>query len=61
MTERYDTGCACEQKVNHIKCEVENCRFHECDDCCTAHMIKVTPSHADSEVDTACSTFEAID
>ncbi len=51
--------CGCLEKVNHIKCEVKNCCYHGAEDTCCASVIEVTPSYAESEYDTACSTFKA--
>ena len=52
-------SCDCTERVNHIKCEVKNCCYHDAQDICRASMIEVTPSFAESEYDTACSTFKA--
>ena len=58
---KYFSDCACKQVVNHIDCEVKNCRYHAENNCCLADVIQVTPSYASKETDTACSTFESID
>ena len=54
-----DGCCDCTEKVNHIKCEVKNCQYHGVENTCCASIIEVTPSFAESELDTACSTFKA--
>ncbi len=56
-----NNNCDCTQRVNHIKCEVKNCYYHGSGNTCTASMIEVTPSHANTEKDTACSTFKSQD
>lgn len=41
-----------------ICCKVENCVYHEKNDCCTAAHIDVGPQHACSSQDTVCATFK---
>ncbi len=58
MSDNKMSGCGCyEDKVNHIKCEVNNCVYHASGDCCNAPCIEVTPSYASTCGDTACATF----
>ena len=60
MSDMKSSGCArYEDKVNHIKCEVNNCVYHAMGDCCNAPCIEVTPSHANTSGETACATFRA--
>lgn len=61
MTDRQNISgdCNCMSRVNHIKCEVSNCRYHGEQDCCHAEMIQVTPGHASTKSETSCSTFQA--
>ena len=47
-----------EQVVNHIKCKAEDCRWHDSNDCCTAHCIEVTACGECSCDDPACATYE---
>lgn len=59
MSDKNMNGCCYQDKVNHIKCEVSNCVYHAQGNACNAPCIEVTPSHANSVGDTACSTFKA--
>ena len=47
-------------KINHIKCDVTECKYHGHQDECQAEMITVTPNCANcvSKQDTSCATFE---
>ncbi len=49
----------CRDRVNHIKCCVTNCTYHDGKECCHADMIEVGPNFAVSDNDTKCSTFKA--
>ena len=45
---------------NHIKCGVNECRYHGQNDICSASMITVSPSTPNcvTQEDTSCATFE---
>ena len=48
-------GC---KHIEGIKCNVQNCYYHDMDTCCTANEISVGPRNADSSTDTLCATFK---
>ena len=52
-----DTACGCKH-IKGIKCNVENCYFHDQETCCTAKEISVGPRSASSSGDTLCATFK---
>lgn len=53
-----NNGCCrpYDEKINHIKCEVNECAYHDTEDCCHAELIKVK-SCCDDGRDTVCATF----
>lgn len=55
-----DMNRAYEQKVNHIKCKVKSCRYHDTSDCCTAQCIEVAGCGTSSCEEAACTTFEEL-
>jgi len=60
MSDMKKKDCGCyEDRVNHIKCEVNNCVYHASGDACSAPCIEVTPSYASNSGETACATFRA--
>lgn len=44
--------------IKGITCDVRNCVYHDCDNCCTAGKIAVGPSYALSSSETVCATFK---
>ena len=54
--------CGCGEKhIKGIVCDVKNCVYHDCDNCCTAEQINVGPAHASTSHETACATFKPQD
>ncbi len=53
-------GCDC-KPIKGIKCNVENCYYHDCETHCTAHEISVGPSSASTSGETLCATFKPKD
>lgn len=53
----YENGCGCKH-IKGIKCNVQNCYYHDCDTYCTANEIAVGPRNADSSGETLCATFK---
>ena len=51
------SGC-CGEHIKGIKCNVQNCYYHDCDTYCTAGEIAVGPHSADSSSETLCATFK---
>ncbi len=49
------TGC---KHIKGIKCDVQNCYYHDADTHCTAEQISVGPRQADSSGETLCVTFK---
>ena len=41
-----------------VSCSVQECKYHERGDKCTAGKIKVAGKDPRSSIDTECSTFE---
>ena len=54
---KYETNCGCKH-IKGIKCNVENCYYHDCDTYCTANEIAVGPHNAESSSETLCATFK---
>jgi hypothetical protein len=46
-------------KLCGVGCDVTNCKYHGCDDCCHANSISVESRDAIRKTETFCSTFEA--
>ena len=58
MEERkYENNCGCKH-IKGIKCNVQNCYYHDMDTCCTASEISVGPRSACSSGETLCATFK---
>ena len=51
------TGKHC-HKIEGIRCNVENCYYHDAQTNCTAHEISVGPGCAHCSDDTICATFK---
>ena len=61
MEERtYENTCGCKH-IKGIKCNVQNCYYHDMDTCCTANEISVGPRNANASGDTLCTTFKPKD
>ena len=45
-------------KIEGIRCNVENCYYHDQETNCTAHEISVGPDCAHCSDETVCSTFK---
>lgn len=43
--------------IKGIVCNVENCVYHDCHNCCTATEIAVGPKQAETSSETLCVTF----
>ena len=56
----HSNSCGCEDRVNHIRCEVSTCAYNDKNKCCTAHMIEVSPDGESSMScsNTCCRTFK---
>jgi len=54
---KYENGCGCKH-IKGIKCNVQNCYYHDCDTYCTASEIAVGPHSAHSSGETLCATFK---
>ena len=46
--------CRCNEGVS---CDVTNCVYHDCQNCCTAKEIAVGPAKAETSAETLCVTF----
>ena len=56
---KYEGGCGSGCKhIKGIKCNVQNCYYHDCDTYCTAKEIAVGPNSAHSSGETLCATFK---
>ncbi len=44
--------------IKGIKCNVQNCYYHDCETYCTANEIAVGPRSADTSSETLCATFK---
>ena len=53
----YECGGGCKH-IKGIKCNVQNCYYHDCDTYCTAGEIAVGPTSAHSSGETLCATFK---
>lgn len=54
-----ESGCCPSCKhIKGIKCNVQNCYYHDCETYCTASEIAVGPRNADSSSETLCATFK---
>ncbi len=53
-----DTRCGCD-KIDGVKCDVTNCRYHGPNDCCQADGIRVESHNAMRKAETFCGTFES--
>ena len=53
----YETNCNCKH-IKGIKCNVQNCYYHDQETCCTAKEISVGPRNAGTSGDTLCATFK---
>ena len=49
---------SCGKHIKGIKCNVQNCYYHDCDTHCTANEIAVGPHNASTSGDTLCATFK---
>ena len=56
----YENTCGCKH-IKGIKCNVQNCYYHDMDTCCTATEISVGPRNASASGDTLCTTFKPKD
>lgn len=54
---KYENSCGCKH-IKGIKCNVQNCYYHDCDTYCTASEIAVGPHSAHSSGETLCATFK---
>ena len=54
---KMNRGC-CGEHIKGIKCNVQNCYYHDCETYCTASEIAVGPHNADSSSETLCATFK---
>lgn len=45
-------------KINGISCKVENCKYHDKENACTAEKIHVGNADAMHVSETKCETFE---
>ncbi len=54
--EEKKSGCGCNH-IKGIKCNVQNCVYHDRDTYCTAGEIAVGPQNANASGDTLCVTF----
>ncbi len=54
---KYSGSCGC-QHIAGIKCNVQNCHYHDKETCCTAKEISVGPVNASCSGDTLCATFK---
>ncbi len=52
-----DTNCGC-KPIKGIKCNVQNCYYHDRETCCTAGEISVGPHSAECSGETLCATFK---
>ena len=50
--------CDASKHIKGIKCNVQNCYYHDMETCCTANEISVGPRNADTSGDTLCATFK---
>ncbi len=57
MEENKRSGCGCGH-IDGIKCNVQNCYYHDCETYCTAKEIAVGPHSACASGDTLCATFK---
>ena len=53
----YESSCDCKH-IKGIKCNVQNCYYHDQDTCCTACEISVGPRNACTSGETLCATFK---
>lgn len=54
---KYEGGCSCKH-IKGIKCNVQNCYYHDCETYCTANEIAVGPQSAGTSGETLCATFK---
>lgn len=40
-----------------VVCDVHNCIYNGCENCCTAEQIAIGPSYAKTGTETLCATF----
>ena len=50
--------CGCPKHIKGIVCDVVNCVYHDCHNCCTAQEINVGPTYAETGSETVCATFK---
>ena len=55
---KYEGGMGCGKHIKGIKCNVQNCYYHDCETHCTASEIAVGPHSAVSSGETLCATFK---
>jgi hypothetical protein len=55
---KMNRSCCGGDHIKGIKCNVQNCYYHDCDTYCTAGEIAVGPRSADSSSETLCTTFK---
>ena len=53
-----DKDCCSSKHIKGIKCNVQNCYYHDCETHCTAGEIAVGPHSAVSSGETLCATFK---
>ncbi len=53
----YSNDCGC-RHIAGIKCNVQNCYYHDQETCCTAKEISVGPREAENSGETLCATFK---
>ena len=55
---KMSRGCCGGDHIKGIKCNVQNCYYHDCETYCTAGEIAVGPHNAGSSSETLCATFK---
>lgn len=57
MNSKMQNGGQSCDKIDGIKCDVQNCVYHKKDNSCEAGNIEVGPGYANSSEETICATF----
>lgn len=57
VDQNQEKSCGCKH-IKGIKCNVQNCYYHDCDTYCTAGEIAVGPHNAECSGETLCVTFK---
>lgn len=55
---RYGEDCSSCKPIKGIKCNVQNCYYHEKETDCVAGQIAVGPHGAECSSETSCVTFK---